>query len=382
MNGSKIDAKLFVATQSLSSDKKWECIVYANDFFRVRQMLINNKVEVLDEYLFIKAFRIMANKRELTYLSKVSQVKFISSLSKANTLMHIAKKVLGVEKEHLTGRGQTVAFIDTGICKHCDFLMCENRMTMFKDFVYNKKECYDDNGHGTFIAGVCSGNGAMSAGRFSGIAPRSKIISLKALDKQGEASADKILNAMEWVYDNHKKYNLKVVCMSFGSEPLGINDPIMSGAESLWNEGITVVAAAGNSGPEFQSIKSPGVSSKVITVGGFNDNRMEENFQESFFEIADFSSRGPAFKRFKPDLVAPAVDITSCGNKKLYTTLSGTSVATPMVAGMCLLLLEKHPNLSPFDIKRILLSSCKSICFNRNFEGYGYPNFSRTNKYF
>ena len=236
---------------------------------------------------------------------------------------------------------------------------------------------YDDNGHGTFVAGVCSGNGALSGGRFSGIAPQSNIFSLKALDKNGEASADKILKAMEWVYDNHRKNNITVVCMSFGSEPLGLNDPIMSGAESLWRDGVVVVAAAGNSGPEFQTIKSPGVSRTIITVGGFDDNRIEEKIERRFFEIAPFSSRGPAFKSFKPDLVAPAVDITSCGRDKVYTRLSGTSVATPMIAGLCALLKEYNQNLSPNEIKRKLLASCQPICFNRNLEGYGFPNIEK-----
>ncbi|MBQ8792905.1 MAG: S8 family peptidase [Clostridia bacterium] len=377
MNIRKVDDKLFWAVQTLSQQKKWECILHANDFERTKILLKKNDIEILDEYLFIKAFKVALNKKQLTYLSSITQIKFISSLSKASALMDVAKNILGVDECNLTGKGQCVAFIDTGLRQHCDFCLGGNRLEVFKDFVNGKSCCYDDNGHGTFVAGVCSGSGALSAGKYSGVAPKSKIISLKALDGQGEASADKILNAMEWVYDNHKKYNLKVVCMSFGSEPLGLNDPIMSGAESLWQEGITVVAAAGNSGPEYQTIKSPGVSSRIITVGGFNDNRIEGNVEERFFEMAQFSSRGPAFKRFKPDLVAPAVDITSCGKTKAYNLLSGTSVATPMIAGMCLLLLEQNKNLTPNEIKRILLSSCKPICFNRNLEGYGYPNMNR-----
>lgn len=246
-------------------------------------------------------------------------------------------------------------------------LCLENRILAFKDFVSDKDYPYDDNGHGTFVAGVASGSGALSGGLYSGVAPKSNIISLKALNHMGEASADKILKAMEWVYDNCRKYNIRVVCMSFGSDPLGYNDPIMSGAEALWREGIVVVAAAGNSGPQFQTIKSPGVSSQIITVGGFNDNRVSnENFEENFFEIADFSSRGPAFSRSKPDLIAPAVDIVSCGIDKNYVTLSGTSVATPMVAGLCALILEENPQILPNEVKRRLLAKCKPITFNRN----------------
>ena len=288
--------------------------------------------------------------------------------------MHVAKNVLNVQNTNLTGDGINIAFIDTGIYSHLDFLLGKKRVKYFKDFIHDRKNPYDDNGHGTFVAGVCAGGGNMSGGRQAGIAPKSSIISLKALNSGGEASADKILNAMEWVYDNHKQQDIKVVCMSFGSEPLGFNDPIMSGAEALWAEGVVVIAAAGNSGPEYQTIKSPGVSSKIITVGGFDDNRFDDDsFKEDFFEVANFSSRGPAFARYKQDLVAPSVDIISCGIKKPYIPLSGTSVATPMIAGMAALMLEKDKSLSPDEIKRRLIMSCHPITFNRNLEGYGWP---------
>lgn len=377
MNINKIDKTLLDKTYVLDEGELKECIVHCNDYQRTKNILLHKKVKILNEYLFIKSFRVLANKKQISELSFLSQVKFISSVSHANALMNVAKKVLGIENQTLTGKGVNIAFIDTGIINHSDFVMGGKRIKFFKDFVNDKKGCYDDNGHGTFVAGVCSGNGSLSCGKYSGIAPQSNIISLKALNKQGEASADKILNAMEWVFDNHKKYQIKIVCMSFGSEPLGFNDPIMAGAEALWREGIVVVAAAGNSGPEFQTIKSPGVSSQIITVGGFNDNRDNENFNPDFFELASFSSRGPAFQRFKPDLVAPSVDIISCSNKNHYTSLSGTSVATPMVAGLSALLLEKKKELSPFEIKRALLSCARPITYNKNKEGYGYPEINK-----
>lgn len=377
MNINKIDTKLFDKTYALDDCKKQECIIHSYDYHRLKNILLHKKIKILNEYLFINSFRILADKKQISDLSLLSQVKFISSVSKASALMNIAKKVLGVENEELTGKGITVAFIDTGISRHNDFCLGENRIKFFKDFINDKKSCYDDNGHGTFVAGVCSGNGALSCGKYSGIAPQSKIISLKALNKQGEASADKILSAMEWVYDNHKKFNIKVVCMSFGSEPLGFNDPIMAGAEALWKEGLVVVAAAGNSGPEYQTIKSPGISSQIITVGGFNDNRIDENFDINYFELAEFSSRGPAFQRYKPDLVAPSVDIISCSTKNGYTSLSGTSVATPMIAGLSALILQSNPNVTPFEIKRALLSTAHPITFNKNMEGYGYPEIRK-----
>lgn len=370
----KIDKRLLQIVGLLGENKKWECIVKANDYQRLKNILIHNKIEILNEYLFINSFRVNATKREMSMLTNMSQVKFISSISSICALMNISKKILDVEGLDYTGKDLTVVFIDTGISKHPDFFIGKKRILLFKDFINDKENAYDDNGHGTFVAGVCSGNGALSCGRYSGIAPNSNIISLKALNGLGEASADKILNAMEWVYNNHREFNIRVVCMSFGSEPLGFNDPIMAGAEALWREGIVVVAAAGNSGPEYQTIKSPGISSKIITVGGFNDNRLsEKEFDRNYFEVADFSSRGPAFQRYKPDLIAPSVDIISCGINKDYTKLSGTSVATPMIAGLSLLLLEKDPLLSPNDVKRRLLACCNPICFNKNFEGFGFP---------
>ena len=218
----------------------------------------------------------------------------------------------------------------------------------------------------------------LSSFKFCGIAPKSNLYVLKALNKDGEATANKILDAMEWIFNNHKKENIKVVCMSFGSEPIGYNDPIMLGANALWRDGVTVVAAAGNSGPKESTIKSPGISPEIITVGGFDDNRFnDETYNKDFFEMANFSSRGPALRHFKPDVVAPSVDIVSCGVNEFYTKLSGTSVATPMVAGIVCLMLEKNGRLMPNDIKRRLLNGCNSIGFDINSEGYGVPNLSK-----
>lgn len=375
---SKIDKALCKDVSMMGSVHKWQCIIKANDYERLKKILLHNKIEILNEYLFIKSFYVTLTKREMISLSNMSQVGFISSVSSASMQMHVAKQILELGDITLTGKGERVAIIDTGISNHPDFLLGRNRITFFKDFINERKTNYDDNGHGTFVAGVCCGNGALSAGRYSGVAPGAEIISLKALNSKGEASADKILSAMEWIYDNHKSMNIKTVCMSFGSEPLGYNDPIMSGAEALWRDGVVVVAAAGNSGPEYQTIKSPGVSSQIITVGGFDDNRInDDEFNKNYFELASFSSRGPAFQRYKPDLVAPSVDIVSCGTKENYTKLSGTSVATPMIAGCIALLFEKQPFLSPNEIKKIILSLCQPISFNRNYEGFGYLNLSK-----
>ncbi len=370
----KIDNILLSRVVALDNEKKLECIVKAKNFSQVKKFLKHKNIEVLSEYLFINSFFVNVKKSELLNLSKSVSVEKIYSVSTASMMMNVSKKILGCDKTELTGKGVCVGVIDTGIAPHFDFYLAQKRVAGFIDFVSGEKYPYDDNGHGTFVSGVLAGGGNSSVGKYSGIAPQSKIYSLKALDKNGEAYSNKILDAMEWIFDNHKKKNIRVVCMSFGSEPLGYNDPIMVGAESLWKDGVVVVSAAGNSGPEYQTIKSPGVSTKIITVGGFDDNRFsEKDYDKSLFEVAEFSSRGPAFNRFKPDVVAPAVDITSCDRHGGYTRLSGTSVATPMIAGLSCLIIEKYPSITPDQVKRMLISNAEPITYNRNLEGFGVP---------
>ena len=369
----KIDKRLTSLITSFSDVKKIDCFVYYRSKAEILRIFKNIHIE--NDYCFIRALHCKMTKEEILTYSKFNAVEYISSLSKATCQMNVSKEILKAEEVALMGKGVNVAVIDTGIFPHADFLLGENRIKFFKDFVAEKKEPYDDNGHGTFVCGVCAGGGYLSKFKFCGIAPKAKLFVLKALDENGEATANKILDAMEWVFDHHIAENIRVVCMSFGSEPIGYNDPIMLGANALWKDGVVVVAAAGNSGPKESTIKSPGISPEIITVGGFDDNRFDDNsFNKDFFEMANFSSRGPALRHFKPDLVAPSVDITSCGIKNFYTKLSGTSVATPMIAGVVCLMLERFPNLSPNQIKTKLLQGCSSIGFDANSEGYGVPN--------
>lgn len=378
----KIDFELLKAITASNKSPELECFVYVSSIESAMKELVKHfDIEILNVFPFIKILYVKGSPDTIYSLSRHDVVKFVSSLSEVSALVAISKQALKFEGNPYSGKGITIAYIDTGIFSHLDFVLGKNRILKFVDLIEEKTLPYDDNGHGTFVSGVGSGSGAMGGYKYKGFAPNSNIVSIKALNKKGEASASKILEAMQWVYSNHQTYNIKVVCMSFGSEPLGYNDPIMQGAEMLWKSGILVVAAAGNSGPDYETIKSPGISSKIITVGGLNDNRTEkDDISENMFDIASFSSRGPALKRYKPDLVAPSVDIMSCSrDEKFYTKLSGTSVSTPMIAGICACALEKNPNLKPEQIKKRLLWACKPITFNKNFEGSGLLD---TDKFF
>lgn len=369
----KIDKNLENVFMLSKTKQSQVCLVSVLDFNKARKYFERKNIKVLKEYKFLNLFCVDATFKDVYNFALMPFVKYIAHECKVQSFCNVARKIMGVDDINYTGHNVCVAVIDTGISPHLDFTLGKNRIKKFVDLVNGKNTPYDDNGHGTFVSGVLCGSGLMSFGKYCGFAKDADIIVVKALDKNGEATATTILDAVEWVYNNYKKYNIRVVCMSFGSEPLGYNDPIMRGAEKLWNSGIVVVAAAGNSGPDYYTIKSPGISSKIITVGGFNDNRIGENFNENFFEIAPFSSRGPAFSKIKPDVVAPSVDIISCGRHSDYVSLSGTSVSAPMIAGICAIILQKYPYFKPEQVKKVILQCSKGITYNRNLEGMGYP---------
>ena len=363
----KIHPELLKQVGTLSN-RNIDCFVYANNLNNVKLELDKRNINYT-AYPFMQCFYTCIPYHKIITLSTLASVKFITKTTQVFTLIDQAKQFMNIDKLKVSNT-PTVAFIDTGINPHLDFLFPYNRILHFKDLINNHTYPYDDNGHGTFVSGVCSGSGVCSKFKYSGIVPKGNIVMIKALDKSGETSSQTILNAMQYIYDIRKKYNIKVVCMSFGADYSGINDPLQKGALSLWNCGLTVVAAAGNSGPESKSIKSPGTSSRIITVGGLDDGRADNEIK-----IAGFSSRGPADNKFKPDIVAPGVDITSVNydyRNSFYTTMSGTSVATPMIAGICAILCAQNPHYSPDKIKHTLLNMCKPLTHNKNDEGYGY----------
>lgn len=380
---SKIDRSIFEKVEAQNSDKKIDCLIYTNNFLKAKES-VSQQVEnaSLTEYPFIKALGVSANFESLKKLALYNEVNYITAEAQVFTQMHVAKEIIGVEhfhKNNIKGQGVCVCVIDTGVSPHLDLTCPHPRIKVFKDFVNKKKDLYDDNGHGTFIATVLAGNGICSGTKFCGVAPECDLICLKVLNDKGETGAFTVLQAMQWVHENAKKYNIKVVCMSFGSSPMDYMDPLMLGAEALWNAGITVVCAAGNSGPNRSTIKSPGVSRRIITVGALDDCRDEsDNVYYQKFKVAEFSSRGPSFNYYKPDLLAPGVNINAgARGESIYTKMSGTSVATPMVAGLCALITQKYPNITPTELKGLLIHNCHAINFDRNSEGYGVVDVSK-----
>lgn len=297
--------------------------------------------------------------------------------------MYQVKKAVRTETARqmgLTGKGIGVAILDTGIYLHPDF---QDRVAAFQDFVGRRSLPYDDNSHGTHIAGVIGGRSFSTGGRYDGMAPGCRLIMVKVLDSKGDGTVANVLAGLRWIRAYREQYNIRIVNISVGSacKPgTGENSTLVRGVDAAWDAGLVVVVAAGNEGPGPMSITTPGISRKVITVGCSDDYKSVEVAGN---RIVDYSGRGPTASCIcKPDLVAPGSNIVSCNalarrGGNLYTRKSGTSMATPIVSGAIALLLEKEPELTNRDVKLRLLSACDDCGLSRNQQGHGRLNVKK-----
>lgn len=271
-----------------------------------------------------------------------------------------------MEKSFYTGKGIGVCILDTGIYEHIDFT---GRIWAFYDFLAFKRRPYDDNGHGTHVAGLVAGDGTASMGKYRGAAPGCGIIALKVLDRYGTGSQDDVLRALRWIRENRQQYRIRVVNISVGTTCNSKRNHarLLESVEQLWDEGVVVVTAAGNQGPRPGSITAPGSSKKVITVG--SSDLLEGR--------SAISGRGPTEECVcKPDIVAPGNKIMSCvpGKPYSYGVKSGTSMSTPLVTGAIACALEKNPALTNTDIKTMLMNSAEDMGLPQNLQGWGKFN--------
>lgn len=268
-----------------------------------------------------------------------------------------------------TGKGIGVCVLDTGIFPHIDFT---GRIWGFQDFVGWRIRPYDDNSHGTHVCGIIGGDGRASDGKIKGIAPKCGLIVLKVLDRMGNGRKEDILKAVRWILENKRRYKIRVVNISVGTTCRTQKDHkiLIDGVEKLWDEGLVVVAAAGNQGPRPGSITAPGSSRKIITVGS----------SDLLTGKTAISGRGPTFECIcKPDLVAPGSHVPAClaGSEYAYGIKSGTSMSTPLISGAAALMLEKNPNLTNMQIKMKLKESAVDMGLPKNQQGWGKFNLER-----
>ncbi|MFB7228233.1 S8 family serine peptidase [Streptomyces fimicarius] len=249
------------------------------------------------------------------------------------------------------GTGTKVAVLDTGAdAEHPDL---QGRITASENFT-DSADTEDRQGHGTHVASTVGGSGAASDGKNKGVAPGADLLVGKVLNDSGSGAASWIIAGMEWAVD-HKA---DVVSMSLGSaEPTDCTDPMSLAATELGkNKDTLFVVAAGNLGPSLNTVSSPGCAPGVLTVGAVDRDD----------STANFSSRGPAIvsHTLKPEIAAPGVAISAAAaggrGSQAYRSMSGTSMATPHVAGAAAVVKQRHPEWTAQQLKAALVSSAHS----------------------
>ncbi len=276
------------------------------------------------------------------------------------------------------------AVIDTGIdADHPD--LDGGKVIAFVDCTTSVSGCvstspFDDAllGHGTHVAATIAGAGDGSASQ-RGAAPGAALVGVKVLDEYGNGWLDDLAAGIQWAIDNRDVYDIEVLNLSIeviewiGGEK---QDPCNAGTDlasamvnAAFEAGLLVVVAAGNEGASWEgtcSVTSPGTALHALTVGAVAD----PGEGGGGWSVADFSGRGPTLDgRTKPDLVAPGVDILSADNDTSgYSQKSGTSMATPFVAGAALLVHDAAPALDAAGLYDVLRSSAV------NFGAVPVPN--------
>lgn len=282
---------------------------------------------------------------------------------------------------HINGQGITTAVLDTGISPHPDLA---GRIVAFKDILNGKRQMYDDNSHGTHVAGIIAGSGRMSSGLYAGIAPASNIVALKVLDQNGNGKIKVLIDGIKTILENREQWKIRIVNISIGTLPhYGDEEEteLLHWVDRMWDEGLVVVTAAGNFGPRKGTVTIPGISKKVITVGASDDGKQKDRYGKVG---TNYSGRGPTPECIcKPDLVAPGSYIRSCNRfinnrtQHLYTVKSGTSMSTPIVSGAVALLLSKYPDMKNVEVKLRLMMSAEDIGKEKNIQGRGILNIEK-----
>ncbi|GHI86678.1 S8 family peptidase [Streptomyces xanthophaeus] len=245
------------------------------------------------------------------------------------------------------GKGTKVAVLDTGTdLEHPDL---KGRVAASKNFTDSDTDA-DRQGHGTHTISTVGGSGAESGGAKKGVAPGAELLSGKVLNDQGYGLDSWIIAGMEWAVES----KADVVSMSLGDpSQTACDDPLAAATERLSQQGPLFVIAAGNSGPGNNTVSSPGCAASALTVGAVDRDD----------STASFSSRGPAGLQhtLKPEIAAPGVGISAAaaGGRGVYAyqSMSGTSMATPHVAGAAAIVKQRHPDWTSQQVKAALVGS-------------------------
>jgi len=379
--------------------------------------------QVKKQFTSINAIHMTLPVSVINSISGQSWISYITPNRPAKSTLDIVTQTVNAPmawSSGLDGSGIGVAVLDSGVASKRDLMTTNgtaSRIVYSESFVAGT-DASDQYGHGTHVAGIVASNGSASSGPnfkrdFKGVAPNSSIINLKVLDANGQGNISDVITAIDRAIQLKNTYNIRILNLSLGTpvyESYTL-DPLCQEVEAAWKAGLVVVVAAGNYGRSatmgvngYGTIGSPANDPYVITVGATKTNGTPWRFDDT---VASYSSKGPtAFDHIvKPDLVAPGNNVVSLmapnctiatqfprtlvqnsyyqvnaapGNSTEYFRLSGTSMATPVVAGTAALMLQKQPALTPDQVKARLMKTATKIfpLFSTNFDERNHFSFN------
>jgi serine protease AprX len=354
---------------------------------------------ITHELPIIGGFSAHVPANDVPLISRVSGVKGVtpdlpthvqSAPGTYNNLPSVFKQATGgktLDQAGDRGQGVTVALIDTGVTPMADIAnalmpVAVDPLNMVQLYpcvnLSGEPNCSDSYGHGTFMAGLIAGNGSASAGKYVGMAPQAKIISLKIAGRDGSSDVSTIIAAIQWVTTFKNTYNIRVLNLSLGTDSAQSYtiDPLDFAVEKAWQAGIVVNVAASNRGPDAGTISKPADDPFVITVGAVDDKGTSSPQNDV---LPNFSGRGPtaADGLAKPDIVAPGAHVVSLAapgsalTTQFPSTMaapyrrgSGTSMSTAVVTGLVADMISADPTLTPDRIKFALMSTAHSDADN------------------
>jgi len=309
-----------------------------------------------------------------------------SQAAQAGSLYTLANQVTGASAmwdAGYTGKGVDVAVIDSGVVP-VDGFKTPGKVVNGPDLTLENNSSaknLDTYGHGTAMAGIIAGRDSAATGSYSGdasnfvgMAPDSRIVSVKIADAKGQTDVSQAIAAIDWVVKNRNAngMNIRVLNMSFGTDGVQdyLLDPLAYAAEQAWHKGIVVVVAVGNEGFGTSKVNNPAYDPYLIAVGSDNANGTATTADDA---ISSFSNDGDGTRN--PDLVAPGEKVVSlrAAGSYLDTTYpaarigdrlfrgSGTSQAAAVVSGAAALLISQRPELTPDQVKALLTGSAAPV---------------------